>query len=70
MLGLIIDKINKKAPFDIFIENFLNYKVRTVNKPEDLISVVHYMIESRSSFDNINKTKYLTDEENNPNAAV
>ena len=70
MLGIRIENIDKKAPFDVFIENMSNYTVRTFNNPEGVISVMCDMIGPRSYFYNDSSPKGLTDEENNSVANV
>ena len=60
MLGLRIENTDKNVPFDIFREKISNYIVRDVNNPEDMVSVVCDMIDSRSHFYNNNKPKGLT----------
>ena len=57
MLGLRIDKIDKKALFDILREKISIYILRTVTNPESLVSVVSDMIDRTSIFDNSNNTK-------------
>ena len=42
VLGLIIENIDKKLPFDIFRDKLSNYIVITFNNPENVVSF--YMI--------------------------